>query len=99
MLRQQGICQPPLASDFRVHYAASSISQEERTFAALNHVFIYFSTIGIIVSLVVQVTQRGKSAQVSVRSLQVAIWQLISSLFAFLTTLRLVALILAPAPP
>jgi uncharacterized Tic20 family protein len=65
----------------------AAASQDTRLLAALGHVSILFSGIGIFVPLVIYLTQRKKSAFLAFHSLQAFIYQLvIGVIYAFFQT-------------
>jgi len=59
----------------------SGLTQEERLFAALSHVSVLFSFIGIIVPIIIWATQKNKSSYIKFQALQALIWQAVMIVF------------------
>ena len=71
-------------------------SQENRLLAALSHASILFSSAGVLVPLVIYVTQKNKSPYLGLQALQAFLWQITAFVFMIITSSCMVGAVLLP---
>ena len=71
--------------------------QEQRLLAALSHASVFFAGIGIVVPIVVYVTQQAKSKSTTFHALQALVYQLVGMVLTFLFPVCLVGLVFITA--
>ena len=74
----------------------SGLSQETRLLAALSHGSVFFSYIGVLVPILIYLTQKNKSSYIRFQSLQALVWQFVSLAFNMLASACMVGAIFIP---
>jgi uncharacterized Tic20 family protein len=97
LFENQPISQESQPENLNVQNVKSTdLSQETRLLAALSHVSVFFSYIGVLVPIVIYLTQKKKSSYIGFQSLQALIWQFAAFAFNMLASVCMVGAIFIP---